>query len=206
MAMKKTIESLGTDYYDVRYVINHIGINYYEANALVIRKDTGEETRYSCIRCGNNSEDIENEIYIALLQHHDIFMAKPHDWDSATKKLLARLNALQNHKIGFLIGLRESVEEGRFEDYIEKNYAAFLQHVTDETRQLVIGIEALEPKERQSLLIADDEVYKNPIDIWNLEELTLKNRIFTFFNNPSEQEIELHNIHVERMRGCDSGG
>lgn len=199
--MKDRIEGLSTDYYQVLYSLKSIENNLYEAQAVVTRKDTGEETRLFFCEYGGNIENIEHKIYQSLLEKASFLAKQPADWNSKTKKLLAELNVLENHKVAFHVELEKSISNGVSEEFIKESYGSFLNLIIEKTKQLVIGIEELDSNDRKSLLISDEYVYENPTDPWNLDDLTLRYRIFKFFNNPSIEEIQLHHAHIEKKRG-----
>jgi hypothetical protein len=198
--MNNKVEELSTEYFQVIYSLKDIGNNIYEAQAIVFRRDTGEEIRLYFCEYDSDVENLENKIYKKLLEKFCFLAEKPVDWNSKTKKIIAQLNALENHETSFSIELEKSVNNGSFEEFIKENYGLFLNLIIEKTKQLVIDIEKLDPNERKSLLISDEDVYANPTDAWNLEDISLRTRIFKFFIKPSDEEIELHTTHVDRFK------
>lgn len=198
--MKKDIENLSTNYFEVKYNTENKGDNVFVGEAVVIRKDTGEETKYGCVKYGNDINEIEKLILDSITKISDILSTQPIDWNSKTRKLLASMNNLQNYKTGFLIALKEQAKNGRLDEFLTGNFAIFSNYVIENTKNLIVSIETLTQDERKELLISSEDIYKNPNDAWNLDDLSLRNQIFKFFINPSTEEIDLHAIHVERYK------
>lgn len=198
--MKKDIENLSTNYFEIKYDIENKGNNFFVGEVVVIRKDTGEETKYGCVKYGDDINEIEKLIFDSIAKIADILSTQPIDWNSRARKLLASLNNLQNYKTGFLIELKDQAKNGKLDEFLSGNFANFSNFILEKTKNLIIGIESLTQDERKELLISDEDTYKNPNDAWSLDDLSLRNQIFRFFIKPSSEEIDLHATHVERYK------
>ena len=165
----------------------------------VIRKDTNENVRGGCVKYGSDIDTIERTIYSSIKKDSTYLSTKPLDWNSKTRKLLAQVDLLQNYHTGFIVQLQEQAKQEKIEEFLEKNYADFLSHNIEETKDLIKKIIDLTANERKLLLISNEEVYQDSIDPWNLDELCSREAIFHYFIDPSSEEIKLHKMHREKF-------
>jgi len=193
------IKSLSNDYYQFSYSLELKERGVYVGKVLIKRKDTGENVSGGCTKYGDNRESIEKEIFEAMCSHLPLFSSKPIDWNSSVRKILAKVVELRAAKINFGMLIESSIEKRDDNKQLCDMYFELSGKVFSDTKWIIREIEKLSADERKNLLTSSEEAYNDPMDPWNIDDLCTRDHVFHFFLNPSQDEIDCHNKHLERM-------
>ena len=79
--------------------------------ALLRRKDTGEEVRGGCLRYGSSEESVEKEIQTHLNEMCQFLSVPPNDWNSRPEKVLANFRGLGRTITGFAVKIQNIAGE-----------------------------------------------------------------------------------------------
>ncbi len=198
--MKSSIEKYSTEYYDVNYSITQSEDKVWVGEALITRKDTGEEVRCGCVKYGNNKEGIEKQIYDNIKENSSFLSVPPPDWDSKVRKISAHFPDLGGRITNFGLLIDDVIEKNNKDRLSMDVFFQFCVNLRSELIELVKEIDELSANERKELLTSRDDVYNDPTEPWNLDDLTLRSEIFKYFVRPSLDEVEAHELHDNRFK------
>ncbi|MGR9054216.1 MAG: hypothetical protein ACU84J_16375 [Gammaproteobacteria bacterium] len=203
MEINDQLKGLETEYYQIKSrVFFDSDSNYWMGKVRVYRKDTGEEIDAGFRVVDKDQTLVKEKMLSKINSSFKKEMSEldvPMEWKSPARPILVRCIKLGSFISGFG-GLCKEVLAGakNIEEY-DDQYIDFWQKLVEETIEISRSIEALTPHERIQLLTSPENVFENPEDFWNLDDITYRSRIFKFFLNPSQDEIDAHQNQLSRM-------
>ena len=189
-----------SEIFDVIITIKQISsTKVWIGEAIIIRKDTGEEVRGGCVRYGDSNASVAMELQKELENISEFLSTAPPDWNSRVRKILAR-NLISGQSVtDFSFRIQSMTGENEKSEKLIDDFFSLCSKLKSDVIYLIKEIESLTDDERLELLTSEDAVYSSPTDPWNLDDLTSRSLIFRYFLNPSEEEIKQHKIHQDRM-------
>ncbi len=195
-----SFEKFNTDYYNVLVTTTQRDSGDWYGEVMITRNDTGEESPGGFAANGLTREKVENEIYGKMEGKLKYLSKPPVDWNKSSKKILARYIRSRWPVIGFgvKLGDLEGESKGDDENSLMGHFGRICSDLVSDTIEIVREIDGLTSREREELLFSRDNVYNDPFDPWNQEDLVARSQIFGFFLKPSAKEIEIHELHNKR--------
>lgn len=138
---------------------------------------------------------IDNSLLIELDK-----LGKPLDWNSDIRNVLLFCKKLHTKIIEFSSYTTDTLSINHDADNYLIDYASFWKMIIKESFELGRKIELLTEEERINLLTLPKESLSEPSDSWNLEQLDMRLMVFDFFINPTDIEIETHNIQKIKLK------
>jgi hypothetical protein len=198
--MNELIKRFCNNYYEVSFKIEPRENGYWWGEGIIKRKDTNEVVKGGYVTLDNNKEKIKKDI----VDHFETISLSltdpPADWNSNVAKVLARYLQSMRDVVDILKFTGKSVEQGVNIEGITEVIAKFSRDIIIDTVDIVRKIEELTPQERKEILVSNDDVYNDPDDLWNIDDLTARLEIIDYFLNPSPEEIEQHELHSRRCK------
>ena len=201
--MSNYIEQLSTEYYDVVYTLTNRDDGLWIGEALIKRKDTGEEVPGGLSKSGLNRNEIENNIFSHIKELSSFLSKEPDDWNTKVREILARCKDLKRNVIEISLRIENSIEKGNKNTALVDNFFEFYNKSISTTIWLIKEIDKLSSIDRKKLLRSKDEVYFNIMDPWNIDEISVRDEIFKYFIDPTEGEVVEHNLHLKKIKDAN---
>lgn len=163
-----------------------------------IRKDTGEEWYFGKTIVTTNRKELDARLHIETPKV-TLLWKKPDDWMAKSRMVLIKYLKLSNQITSF-----GKIMDNLYAHSITMNeanvaYINFWNELIESTIVLSKDIDLLSENERYDLILSRDDVFSDPINPWNLDDLTGRAEVFRFFTSPSDREKALHAEQIKRM-------
>ena len=182
----------------MRFHLREILEGRWTGSADVFRNDTGEEVKGGTSKSGKTKEEVEKLILEFMGNKSDYLSTSPKDWESVTRKILARSFFLGQKITSYNVAVDNAVSNGRWNEGEPEKYYYFCIEIIQEALDIARGIESLSEEDRKDLLTVSDDLYADPDDPWDLDERSKREVIFDYFLNPTEEEIALFDLHQKK--------
>ncbi len=199
------IDVVENQYYQVHYLLSKEGDKWL-ARVRVTRRDTGEYLNegFTVYDHGkkNVKEKAADEIASTLIPSIEALGCPP-EWDTEVRRILVECYRQRTAILNFRRNCnKEHAEEG--EEGL--SYARFWQQLIKDVSVLSYRVEQLNREERLNLLLSPDQVFDKPLERWKLVDWDSRHMIFSYFGNPSRQEVIAHESQLSKLKDRQDQG
>ena len=185
-------------YFESRVHVQHNPDSSWTARIRILRKDTGEEVGYGTTQTEKSRELLDSKVRQEIAARIGS-LGRPLEWESPIRHILIKYRSLRE-KVTNYGGILDKLRLGEINvEESDCEYVKFWMSLIDEALAISRDIEALDDSERKALLLSDDRSFLDPLDPWNLEDITEREAIFRFFLTHSVEERRLHEKQLEKM-------
>lgn len=203
MKMDEKINLAENEYYRIVCLFAKKGTDgKWLARIRILRKDTNEYVKggFTIFDYGKDKvrEKVIAEINNSLMPRL-IKSGPPTQWNTDVRKIMAYASKFRSSVLRFGNYCEDAISSQDKIDQFGSKYSSFWKRFIKETIALNKMVQQLSTEERISLLVSPEEVFKDPSDSWNLDDLDTRIMIFDFLTDPTKEEKIAHNSQLKRL-------